>query len=240
MVDTLANGVRLTAAGSGLFAVGLIMTVAPAVQGADVDARSNVTARASATLDLGARTTFAGKFRPGMRTSDFLAAEWWCAVDPSFQDHCTVEDQHRSTPKNIGNILCLPMGQDSYHVEESCQRLLDAGSDQNCQRNSNSGNRETCPGAPVIRPHCNYRTEATGEVSWRWTVTEADGELVIGCSQEGYTGFTPGDLAGNEDGGRLTGCLRAGRLRALSLEDNPLRPCRPGESEITIPAAEAD
>lgn len=84
------------------------------------------------------------------------------------------------------------------------------------------------------------RTEATGEVAWRWTVTVADGELVIGCSQEGYTGFTPGDDGDDQSSPRLTGCLRGGRIRALSLEEEPLRPCRPGESEVTIPAVRAD
>jgi len=215
------------------------MTLAPVALGADVDVASKVTARASVHLDLDPAAGFdaAAKFRPGMRTSDFLASEWWCGVDASFEDFCEVEDQHRSTPKNIGNILCPPEGEDDYVLEDSCAALLEAGMDDDCRRNSNRGSK-TCPGAPVVRPYCNYRTEETGEVAWRWTVSEAEGRLVIGCSQEGYVGYAPGSL--DDPGSVASGCLAHGHLRALSFGEEPLRPCRPGEIEITIPAVESD
>lgn len=189
-----------------------------------------MTARASVALDPGLTASFADTFRPGMRTADFLASEWWCGADPRYRDFCEVEDQHRSTPQNIGDILDLPMGQDSYRVEQACALLLDAGRDQDCQRNS-LRNRAACPGAPVLRSYGGDRTEATGKVAWCWTVAGRDGVYVIGGSQPGYRGYSEGPGVLEPE---AAGCLRYGRLLALAVGDVPLRSCRP--QEVTIPA----
>lgn len=162
------------------------------------------------------------------------------------QDHppavrgCRKADTHRSTPKNIGNILCLPL-YPPHVVTDGCLALLNAGRDEGCQQNSNSGflacQTIAAPRKRIL-PHCNYRTEETGTVVWQWSVTSGpDNTVVVDCSQTGYVGFTPKSAAIDEV---ATGCLGGGRLRAFAIGDHPLRPCRPYETQITIPAAVSD
>ncbi len=118
---------------------------------------------------------------------------------------------------------------------------MNAGRDQGCQENSNSGflacQTIAAPRKRIL-PYCNYRTEETGTVTWEWSVTSgADNTVVVDCSQTGYVGFTPKSAAVDEV---ATGCLARGTLRAFAIGDHPLRPCRPHETQITIPAAVSD
>lgn len=70
-----------------------------------------------------------GRFAVGMRTSDFLASEKYCLTKDGVG--CSIEDEHRSTPKNIGNVLCLPYGR-AHVVTERCLALLNAGREAGC------------------------------------------------------------------------------------------------------------
>ncbi|MEM7026580.1 MAG: hypothetical protein AAF637_28985, partial [Pseudomonadota bacterium] len=164
-----------------------------------------------------------------------------CTATAANDGFCSVEDGHSSTPKNIGNILCLPSTITSVEYEPSCTALLTDGQFAGCQRNAfeNRPPLQRLCNDPLddrnpVMPFCNYRTEKTGEVEWRWTIAERDGVHVIGCSQQGYRGYTE-DPAGDL-GTLATACLRHGRLVAMALGDTPLRPCRPYEVEIVIPA----
>ncbi len=211
------------------------LALAPCAIAAEAGEESNVTARAvvewltpSAIVAVTA----------GMRTSDYRSQPHSCTAQSSNDGTCTVEDTHRSTPKNIGNILCLHARITRVEFEPSCTALLTDGQFSGCQRNAfhNAGrqlcNTSTADQNPVM-PACNYRTEKTGEVEWRWTIAERDGVYVIGCSQQGYRGYSEAPEAQDSV---ATGCLRYGRLLAVAVGDVPLRPCRPQEVEVTIPA----
>lgn len=142
------------------------------------------TQEVSATVKL---TNFSNSnITTGIRTSDFTASFHSCTT--SSQQSCTVTDDQRSIPKNIGNILCMPSAM-NVSIDSSCSSLLNAGANENCQKNSASG---YC-GGNVVKPECNYRTEddKSTPASWTWTLSAGSNGLVdVQCSASGYQGYT--------------------------------------------------
>ncbi|MCK7613800.1 hypothetical protein [Roseibium sediminicola] len=120
-----------------------------------------------------------------LRTSDIGAGYHHCSPDISYG--CTVDDDQRSIPKNIGNILCLPSST-FFTVTDSCMSLLNSGSSQDCQKNSAKG---FCSNG--VAPTCNYRTSADADTKaqWNWVVNYTGTDAVsVDCNENGYQGYT--------------------------------------------------
>jgi hypothetical protein len=228
---------RQSGAGALLLAT---LVAAGAAHAADEEEAANVTAKA--TIEW--LTSPYERVQVGMRTSDVRSRARSCS-NGSSTGSCTVTDTHSSTPKNIGNILCMPTNITKVEIDPACSALLVDGKFDHCQRNAfnNNGpklcNTSSDDRVPLM-PACNYRTEKTGEVEWKWTIAQEGDVYVVGCSQRGYRGYTPdpGDQERSES--IATGCLHHGRLTGLALGDQPLRPCRPDEAELALPLEAAD
>jgi len=125
----------------------------------------------------------------GYRTSDVGAKFITCTITGSSQT-CSNNNHNASIPKNLGNILCLPVTNAVYHLSSRCQSLLTAGTG-NCQTNSSNGQ---CPGGTTaIMPACNYRTSsnASTTANWVWNVGSENGQYEVDCLQAGYQGTSP-------------------------------------------------
>ncbi|MGB0504784.1 MAG: hypothetical protein ACPGGK_01185 [Pikeienuella sp.] len=123
----------------------------------------------------------------GFRTSDALANFHSCSTSQDNGYGCQVSDKSTSTPKNIGNTLCLPTSM-VFSIDQNCQSLLNAGAGEDCQENSSSGQ---CGTSQEVLPGCNWRTEETGTAKWDWTLTHGDnGIMMISCTNSGYQGYS--------------------------------------------------
>lgn len=165
-----------------------------------------------------------------MRTTDFGATRKSCTTGQTGTE-CTARDSHNSTPKNIGNALCLDANMTNVEFEPSCAELLVEGQTQ-CDKNSLGSISTYCVGGIKVLPACNFRTPTEGDVEWNWTVEATEGGYLVGCSKTGYIGVTPSD----NEVSVVTGCLRRGRLLALEPGEFPTRPCFPFEIEVRFPA----
>ncbi len=216
------------------------LVAAGTAHAADEKEAGNVTAKA--TIEW--LTSPYERVQVGMRTSDVRSRAHSCS-NGSSTGSCTAVDTHSSTPKNIGNILCMPTNITKVKIEPACSALLVDGKFDHCQRNAfnNNGpklcNTSSDDRVPLM-PACNYRTEKTGEVEWKWTIAQEGDVYVVGCSQRGYRGYTPDPDEEEADEAIATGCLHHGRLEGLALGDQPLRPCRPHEAGLIIPLEVAD
>jgi hypothetical protein len=125
----------------------------------------------------------------GMRTSDISASLVKYTVSGS-DSTCSIENSNSSPPKNIGNVVCLPVSKAQYNTSNRCESLMNAGKG-NCQSNSTSGK---CPsGTTPVYPACNYRTSSSSSNAayWVWNVGAAsDGQYDVDCLQAGYRGYT--------------------------------------------------
>ncbi|MEJ2624391.1 MAG: hypothetical protein P8Z80_07590 [Pseudolabrys sp.] len=125
----------------------------------------------------------------GMRTSDISASLVKYTVSGS-DSTCSIENSNSSPPKNIGNVVCLPVSKAQYKTSNRCGSLMNAGKG-NCQSNSASGK---CPsGTTPVYPTCNYRTSSSSSDAayWVWNVGAAsDGQYDVDCLQAGYRGYT--------------------------------------------------
>ncbi len=125
----------------------------------------------------------------GYRTSDISASFVTCTISGSSAT-CSANNSNSSTPKNLGNILCLPTANAKFTVSPRCQSLLNGGAGS-CKSNSSSGK---CPGGTTaIMPSCNYRTTSNSSTTanWVWNVSNENGQYDVDCLNAGYQGPTP-------------------------------------------------
>jgi hypothetical protein len=118
----------------------------------------------------------------GYRTSDIGAFEEECSAESSSScSKCVIAS---ASPKNVGNYLCLPSNF-NYSLTANCTSLIQAGSSENCQKNSAD---DVCDGQAVVEPICNYRTnDNTSEAGWTWTVTStASNTFSVDCTNNNY------------------------------------------------------
>lgn len=118
------------------------------------------------------------------RTSDFAAQYHSCTTGNGTS--CTVTDTHRSPPKNMGNVLCMPSGM-IYDITSACESLLSTGASNSCKKNSAKG--FYCSG-DMIAPTCDFRTGSSGTATWQWTLTAQNGTVKVDCSESGYVGYS--------------------------------------------------
>jgi hypothetical protein len=130
------------------------------------------------------------------RTSDFLAIPQVCQTRGT-GGGCTATLKNSSIPKNIGNMLCVPIALGTLHTDASCQQLLNEV--KGCQKNSAEAacdlqlSNDPDYNYRVYAPYCNHETSknASTSATWAWSIRyDATGKLTLYCSQSGFQGVS--------------------------------------------------
>jgi hypothetical protein len=123
-----------------------------------------------------------------MATSDPNANQIACYVNTGTPNPCSKTDSQFFSPKNMGNIICLPTTTNST-ITSACQSLLATGQNGECNANPIANICANTTNKKFYRASCSWRTSTNSSITAtiNWSVTkQADDTWQVDCNQTGY------------------------------------------------------